>query len=99
MAVFTAVRPAIQAEEAAGPPRYEGGRFARLARQEISAIIPNMKLNSRESVDTGRKLLKEYGSWTSVREASRRSEGGVFVVRPRDVKQLHAAATKIKAAK
>lgn len=58
-----------------------------------------MKLNTRESVDTGRRLLKEYGSWEKVREASRRSDSGVFVVKPRDIEQLRAKAASLKAAK
>ncbi len=39
-----------------------------------------MKLNSRESLDTGSKLIREFGSWTEVRRQSRPNKHGVMVL-------------------
>ncbi len=43
-----------------------------------------MKLNSPESLETGRRLLQAHGSWSGVREHSRRGKSGVFVVKPQN---------------
>ncbi len=58
-----------------------------------------MKLNSSQSVETGRKLLKTYGSWDKVREASRRSATGVLLVMPRDLERLHQKVATLKSDK
>ena len=57
-----------------------------------------MTLNTSKSVDTGRRLLKTYGSWDKVREASQPGAHGVLLVKPRDLGRLHekAAALKVK---
>lgn len=39
-----------------------------------------MKLNSRESLDTGSDLIREFGSWAEVRRKSRPNKHGVMVL-------------------
>ncbi len=39
-----------------------------------------MKLNSRESLDTGSKLIREFGSWAAVRAHSKPNKNGVLVL-------------------
>lgn len=56
-----------------------------------------MTLNTKQSVDTGRRLLKTYGSWEKVREASQPGKHGVFLVKPRDLGRLHEKAAALKA--
>jgi hypothetical protein len=56
-----------------------------------------MMLNTKQSVETGRRLLKTYGSWEKVREASRLSTQGVFLVRPHDLGRLHEKVAALKA--
>lgn len=56
-----------------------------------------MTLNTKQSVETGRRLLETHGSWEKVREASRLSKQGVFLVRPRDLGRLHEKAAALKA--
>lgn len=58
-----------------------------------------MKLNTSKSVDTGRRLLKTYGSWDKVREASQLSAHGVLLVKPRDLDRLRTKAAALKTAK
>ncbi|WP_309627298.1 hypothetical protein [Brevundimonas sp.] len=56
-----------------------------------------MTLNTKQSVDTGRRLLKTYGSWEKVREASQPGKHGVLLVKPRDLGRLHEKAAALKA--
>lgn len=63
------------------------------------SYIWSMKLNSPKSMATGRKLIQEYGSWSAVREASRRSDSGVFVVKPRDMERFKEVTRELKKAK
>ena len=58
-----------------------------------------MKLNTSKSVDTGRRLLKTYGSWDKVREASQLGANGVLLVKPRDLDRLRTKAAALKMAK
>ena len=46
-----------------------------------------MKVNSRESLQTGAKLIKEFGSWDEVETHSRRNKHGVYVVVREDRKE------------
>ncbi len=39
-----------------------------------------MKLNSRESLETGSRLIQEYGSWSEVRRHSLPNKHGVLVL-------------------
>ncbi len=39
-----------------------------------------MKLNSRESLETGSKLIQEYGSWSAVRRHSLPNKHGVLIL-------------------
>ncbi|MBU1540454.1 MAG: hypothetical protein KKC29_08215 [Alphaproteobacteria bacterium] len=49
---------------------------------EIAEIthIGVMKVNSPESLETAQKLVRSHGSWSNVREKSRVTRDGVFVV-------------------
>lgn len=57
-----------------------------------------MKINSREALQTGSDLVKEFGSWSEVENNTRRNKHGVFVVvrkdertdRPRESKKAAA---------
>lgn len=49
-----------------------------------------MKLNSRESLDTGSKLIREFGSWTEVRRKSRPNKHGVMVLQVKRENADHA---------
>lgn len=48
------------------------------------AHTQNMKINSREALQTGRDLVKEFGSWSEVEKHTRRNKHGVFVVVRKD---------------
>lgn len=39
-----------------------------------------MKLNSRDSLETGSKLIQEFGSWSAVLERSKPNKNGVMVL-------------------
>lgn len=55
--------------------------------------IFHMKLNSRESLETGSKLIQEYGSWSEVRRHSLPNKHGVLVLQvERDPKSAKPAA-------
>ncbi|MBX9616089.1 MAG: hypothetical protein K2X25_10880 [Caulobacteraceae bacterium] len=56
-----------------------------------------MTLNTKQSVETGRRLLETYGSWEKVREASRLGTQGVFLVKPHDLGRPHEKAAALKA--
>jgi hypothetical protein len=43
-----------------------------------------MKINSREALETGSQLIKEFGSWSAVEKNSRPNKHGVYVVQRDD---------------
>lgn len=47
-----------------------------------------MKLNSRESLDTGSDLIREFGSWSEVRRKSRPNKHGVMVLQVKRTDQV-----------
>ncbi|HCQ53046.1 MAG TPA: hypothetical protein DIV82_02560 [Brevundimonas diminuta] len=61
------------------PPRSDRTRGL-IALVTKESHILSMKLNSRESLDTGSKLVREFGSWTEVRRQSRPNKHGVMVL-------------------
>lgn len=51
-----------------------------------------MKLNSRESLQTGSQLIQEFGSWSEVRRHSLPNKHGVLVLQvDRDPKDQKSA--------
>lgn len=54
-----------------------------------------MRLNSPAQMETGRRLIAKYGSWSAVRENSVRQSNGVWVVRPDDMGRLREAAARL----
>jgi len=60
------------------------------------AHIQRMRLNSPESLETARRLIEEHGTWSAVREASRVSPSGVFVLKPKDPEHLRKIAEMLK---
>ena len=52
-----------------------------------------MKLNSRESLDTGSDLIREFGSWSEVRRMSRPNKHGVMVLQVERTDQAPKSTT------
>lgn len=58
-----------------------------------------MKLNSRESLDTGSKLIREFGSWAAVRAHSKPNKNGVLVLQVVDEERDARLQAKDRAAR
>jgi hypothetical protein len=55
-----------------------------------------MKLNSPESLKTGRKLIEKHGSWSNVRDHSRQTRSGVYVVNVEDPQKLQQLRNRLE---
>ena len=56
-----------------------------------------MKVNSPESLETGKRLVQQHGSWSAVRAKSHVTEDGVFVVKV-DPEEVDEALKRLQAA-
>lgn len=60
-------------------------------------IFHAMKVNSPESLETGRQLVQRHGSWSAVRAKSHVTKDGVFAVKA-DPRAVDEALKRLEAA-
>lgn len=67
-----------------------------LAIRSARRILPGMKVNSPEMLETGQRLVQKHGSWSAVRAKSNVTKDGVFAVKA-DPKAVDEALKRLEA--
>lgn len=67
-----------------------------MAKRLGERIFGGMKVNSPESLETGKRLIQQHGSWSAVRAKSNVTRDGVFAVKA-DPKAIDEALERLEA--